>query len=185
MFAAALVTQLVSCSGSPPDTPASSGPWAAEFERLMETTDSDFTRAVLDDYRIDDVEYAETVARFQGCLGGYGLEAQEYEPDGSFVLAAADGGQLSVVDPDFEVHTKECQDSSGETEIITLYSSMRLNPDNLDTATLMIECLKSANLVEESFSEADYAEAFDAGADWLESPEFAECAEDPLGATRQ
>jgi len=169
-------------AASPGDTPAFSGPWAAEFTSEYQEAESDFVRAVLEDELITDQELSEMRDKFTECLSAYALTDVVFDDDGSFSLNEPDGADFDTVTD--QVHG--CSVESGEVEIGALHSWIRRNPDNQDENTIMAACLVRKGVVDPSYSADEYAEDY-ADDDFPYTDPTAgeeadlECNADPLG----
>lgn len=119
--------------------------------------------------------------RFRQCLADKGIEFGGFERDGSYQTTLAPGGG------DTNEIVSECVTSSGQDAIGLLRDLMAVNPDNLDIATIMAECLVRKGAVEPGYGADDYtADSQDRFADPLTMPTelqqaLAECSDDPLG----
>ncbi|MFB7890065.1 hypothetical protein ACWFQT_17290 [Cellulosimicrobium cellulans] len=154
---------LAACTGAPDDSAATAGsaaftgdlpeftgPYAAEFAQTYRDTDSAFAREVLADSVITDAEHAEMVEQFSNCLEGKGLTFKGYNPDGGYTTSSAP-------DPDkTQGMIDECSATSGEDAVGSMYDIMRINPENLDWATIGAQCLVTAGVVPADYDAEDY-----------------------------
>jgi len=146
-------------SESPGLTPASlgevptfDGPYAAEFAEFYAGTSSDFVREVLKDGLITDAEFAEMTDSFTSCLADQGITFQGFEPDGGFGTSnAPNGGDTAKL-------VDECSHSSGQDYIGALYNFIKRNPDNLDSATIIKDCLIRKGVVPSDYSAEEFAQ---------------------------
>ena len=161
--------------------PSFSGPWAAEFEEFYRSTESDFARTVLADGQITDAEYAEMEERFRSCLAEDGVTFDGFRPDGGYTTSLApNGGDTYAI-------IQRCSKSSGEDTVGALYSFMRTNPDNLDSMTIMAECLVKKGVVPPGYDADAYLQQMEGLSEGLSGlpSEFYDalmsCSDDPLG----
>jgi len=161
--------------------PVFEGPYAAEFEEHYASTTSDFVRQVLEDGRIVDAEYAEMTNVLTACLADQGITFNGFEPEGGFSTSIApNGGDTHAI-------VVECTRASGEDSIGAIYSWMKTNPENLDNATIMAECLVRAAVVPQDYSADEFSQ--DSAGRFADfetlSPDLQEalvsCSSDPLG----
>ncbi|QJW37589.1 hypothetical protein [Cellulosimicrobium protaetiae] len=130
--------------------PEFTGPYAAEFAQTYRDTDSDFARGVLADSVITDAEHAEMVELFTACLAGKGITFKGYNPDGGFSTSPAPNPEES------DALIDECSATSGEDAVGSMYDIMRINPENLDWATIGAQCLVTAGVVPADYDAEDY-----------------------------
>ena len=172
----------------PGPTPASTGaiptfdgPYAAEFADFYARASSDFVREVLKDGLVTDAEFAEMTARFTSCLADQGVTFQGFDPGGGFGTSNAPNGG------DTETIVNECSHSSGQDFIGALYSFMKRNPDNLDSATITKDCLIRKGVVPPDYSAEEFAQDNTGRfADFGSLPNdlqkaLVSCSSDPLG----
>jgi len=171
-----LATGVPACSQPTTGADASGfrGPWAADFARYTQITDSEFAHRAFADSQISDSELQEGDALIAQCYrdahatvtyDAYGfetvevLEGNEDPVDVMGRCALADGG------------------------VSALYHQIERNPGNDDDATIIAACMVSSGLVDPSFTAQDYRAALDSGAvSWNPLDERSErCAKDPLG----
>ena len=161
--------------------PSFEGPYAAEFEEYYRSTESDFARRVLADGQITDAEYAEMEERFRSCLAEDGITFGGFRPDGGYTTSLAPNGG------DTYAMIQVCSKSSGEDTVGALYSIMRTNPENLDGATIMAECLVKKGVVPPGYDANAYSQHMEGLSDGPSSlpPDLYDalmsCSDDPLG----
>ncbi|QHC61351.1 hypothetical protein GSU69_00600 [Rathayibacter festucae] len=166
----------------PVDGPAFSGPWAAEFRSYFDDAASDFERGVLADGEITDQEYSEMTDRFSGCLEAAGFDFSGFGRDGSYSATP-----LSPVDPDTSRQvTDDCGVESGERTIGALYTWITRNPENVDEASIVVDCLHRKGLVDAGYTAEDWTRenavsSLPASIPADRKGEYEECAGDPLG----
>lgn len=162
---------LTGCAGvgdreQPPaadDPPGFSGPWADEFSAAYRNSTSERERRVLLDEVITDDEV-------RGLTMSGDLCGLREEVDQVYGRGTVDEG--------------EC----GSSEIVSLYWSVRRNPENRDWGEIFVECLVRGGLVEPGFTVEEYEQLMTAvpwSDEWAEvafSEEYNGCIEDPLGA---
>jgi hypothetical protein len=149
------------------------GPWA----ELLTTTYGIGTpaeREALADGAIDELEYSYFRDRIIECLGDLGVEAS-FAADSTLEYTASEG----VAEEDVDACMAE-----GGIQVLTLKDTIDRNPENLDEATIMVECLQDAGVVGPEYTTRDY----DAGvglADLGDDEAFATCTADPLGLSEE
>lgn len=150
-----------------PPTPFS-GPWA-ELLTMTYGDVSPVERTALDDGVIDEQEYAYFQDRMIECLADLGVEA-------SF----SDGSTLDYSNPDAvsEDRINGCLADNG-IKILTASDAISRNPENLDEATIMVECLQRVGLVGRDYTPDDYDDGIDLAA-LGEDEDFEGCLADPL-----
>jgi hypothetical protein len=158
--------------------PAFDGPWADWFATVYTSqTTTEGQRAILADGVITDTEYAQVRADFAQCLEDLGLTVV-LDPGGGFTIDEND--HLS----DAQV-TEDAVPTCEETTVGSvglLYEQIRRNPEQKDEATIVVDCLHDAGIVDSGYTAAEYQRDLDAytGLDW-DSRDVRACTEDPLG----
>jgi hypothetical protein len=150
-----------------PPTPFA-GPWA----ELLAITYSDVTpveREALADGVIDELEYSYFQDRMISCLDDLGVTA-------SF----SDGSTLDYSNPDAvdEALIDGCLADNG-IKLLTAQDAMDRNPENLDEATIMVECLQRVGLVGPEYTPSDYESSVDM-ASIADDADFEGCVAEPL-----
>jgi hypothetical protein len=150
-----------------PPTPFS-GPWA-ELLTMTYGDVSPVEREALEDGVIDEQEYAYFQDRMIECVSDLGVEA-------SF----SDGSTLDYSNPDAvsEDLIDGCLADHG-IKLLTASDAISRNPENLDEATIMVECLQRAGLVGRDYTPDDYDEGIDL-ASLADDEDFEACLADPL-----
>jgi hypothetical protein len=167
---------------TPVDGPAFSGPWAAEFRSFSEDAASDFERGVLADGEITDQEFSEMTERFSTCLEDAGFAFSGFGPGGSYSATP-----LSPVDPETSQRaTDDCSVQTGEGSIGALRAWITRNPENADTASIMVDCLHRKGLVDAGYTAEDWTRenavsSLPASVPADRKGEYEECSDDPLG----
>lgn len=191
-FVPALVLTILfcGCAGTGDDTSSPhhadeatfSGPWAAEFHSYFEEAVSDFERGVLADGAITDQEYSEMTARFDTCLTGAGFDFSGFAADGSYSTTPT-----TAVDADTAEQTvDDCSVEAGERSIGALHGFVARNPENADTASIMVDCLHRTGLVGADYTTEDWTRenavsSLPASIPADRKGEYEECSDDPLG----
>lgn len=163
------------------EVPDFAGPYAADFAHAYASTTSDFVREVLKDGQITDAEYAEMTADFTSCLADQGITFKGFDADGGFGTSnAPNGGDTHEI-------VNQCSSSAGEDFIGALYSFTKTNPDNLDSATIVKDCLIRKGVVPPDYSAEEFAQDntgrfadFGNLSDDLQKA-LVSCSSDPLG----
>ncbi|NTW40278.1 MAG: hypothetical protein HGA44_10400 [Cellulomonadaceae bacterium] len=163
------------------EVPDFSGPYAAEFAESYQSAESDFVRRALEDENISDAEYAEMTERFRQCLADVGITFKGFDSTGAYSTTLAPNAD------DTHELVGTCVTESGQDAIGLLRDLISVNPQNLDTATIMAECLVREGVVEPGYGPDDYttdstgrfADLEALPADLAEAVES--CSSDPLG----
>ncbi|MGV8883493.1 MAG: hypothetical protein ACOH19_15195 [Rhodoglobus sp.] len=172
---------LLSACATEPKPSEATGPWAAEFKSNYDRAESDFVREVLIDGKITDQEFSETFELFRSCLAKVNIVITDQKEDGSFSTESSPG---TSTDDSFAA-TSKCSHESGEDLIGSLYSFVQRNPQRLDEATIMAQCLLGKGAVPPNYTAEEFADDATSGEFplILEDGEkvLQECSIDPLG----
>ncbi|AND17301.1 hypothetical protein [Rathayibacter tritici] len=146
-----------------------SGPYSDLFDAALADAQSEVEKLALEDEVISDQEYAYFQGEITSCLAELGLSA-------SF---AADG-RLNYANPDDVSQDKiqACSAKNGIT-ILAIRDAMERNPTRLDEAQIMVDCLKQVQIVDKTYTAADYANGVDLDR-MVDTDEFKGCSDDPL-----
>jgi len=168
------------------DVPSFTGPWAEDFSYMYGKATTDFERKVLVDEKVSDAEFAEMESRFRACLSSYQIIFSGFKPGGGFSFDFPEGMGSEKANK----LTDDCSASSGLSTVGSLYFMVQKNPQHLNEATIMVECLAKKQVVPPGYSASDYDrdtptmsfpfENKDLGKKALE-----ECSADPLGLLTQ
>lgn len=175
------LAMLTACASSP--EPEFDGPWAAEFEQTYRAATNPFVKQVLRDGVVTDSEYAEMWDKFVSCMKDAGFTVYGEQPGGAYQTDMPPG-----VTPEQAHETaKRCWTSTGEAEIGSLYWWVKQNPDHEDTDKLIVDCLRRAGAISESYGVEDFAKEkvtgeYSFSTDDEDSDALARCSDDPLGA---
>ena len=134
------------------DAPDFSGPWADELTSAYRSATSDFERTALEDGAVSDGEHAEMEQAFRSCLGDKRVDFSGFDPDGSYEFTGGKG----LTNDEANKIANDCSVTTGVNTVGMLYSLMRSNPDNLDTATITAACLVRKGVVPEGYTASDY-----------------------------
>lgn len=189
----------VGCGTGTQASDLAENPWAAEFARVAESTESDFIRGVLADGEVTEAEFAEARERFVDCMSEHGVPTSWDNSGGqwNFVLSGAaqptpdaDGGITVTSESPQGICMRDSID-----DVQNFYVQTRLNPNNQDIDSLTAECMVRKEIVPEGFTKNDldewemqFAINPDSGPPYeLEGlPEgVVECWSDPLGLTTE
>lgn len=144
------------------------GPYADLFESATASAKTDEALAALSDESISEQEYAHFQSRIVDCLSALGLSASF----GQDSLLSYSGPE---VDQD---RINACNKDNG-IEILALHDAINRNPDRLDEAAIVVDCLKETGTVGSGYSVADYKNGTDLSA-IIDSDKFEGCSSDPL-----
>lgn len=162
---------------SVPNTPAFTGPWAAEFADAWTDATTEFEREAIADGVVSEQEHAETVDRMTQCMADAGIEYIDKSSGSEYTFPP------SMTSAEANEVTTECEKTSGDWTVNSLYSMVSHNPENIDDSILMAECLIRVGVVPPGYTAADWdAEMENPTA--LSAPggppEVWECNDDPL-----
>lgn len=145
---------LAACSSGQNESaePEFSGPWAAEFERAYERTTADFAKKVLATGTITDKDMAEAQQSVRQCMEDEGFTDITFNSNGSSSATLPD--DLTQLESD--AIRGKCLAQVGYDTLEEVYYPMRINPDNVDFPTLVVDCLKKKGAVEQSYTVQDY-----------------------------
>jgi hypothetical protein len=155
-------------SAAAPPTPFS-GPWAD----LLTSTYGIATpeeREALEDGEIDELEYGYFRDRIIECLDGLGIEAS-FAADSTLEYTNGSG----VPEDDINACMAE-----GGIQVLTMKDAIDRNPENLDEAAIMVECLREAGVIGPEYTARDYEDGVDLTT-MGDDERFVDCSEDPLG----
>ncbi|HHW84554.1 MAG TPA: hypothetical protein GX743_12230 [Actinomycetales bacterium] len=152
------------------------GPWSDTIREYGSLASSDFERDVLSDGEITQAEYDEAVDRFVSCARDQGVEV---EVTGTgYVFEAAPSGQTHA-----ETVVHDC--AIGTTSLIEgLWTAMQQNPENIVMEQLVVDCLKDAGAIPDSYDPADFVQDYQSGSVAglaTDSPALTTCMENPHG----
>lgn len=178
---AASVTLLAGCGAESPETKFS-GPWAAEFANFYEKADSDFSRSILEDSKISELEVAEVWERFRSCLSASNITLGEIKSDGSYETSFPKNLNSDSANEASNI----CSRESGEAFVTPLYYWMQRNPTNEDEAKIVVSCLLEAGVVPPTYTVDQYRSDLPAGNIPLVDKDKGQkslesCTSDPLG----
>ncbi|UCR90073.1 hypothetical protein [Mycetocola spongiae] len=166
----------------PINEPKFEGPWAAEFEDAYRTALSEDHRRALADGVVSEAEFAEVQNDFLECMRATGISITADNPGGGYdyTVPAGMGGDTSQ-----EIDIR-CAHESGESTVGALYHAIGKNPENLDEAKILAQCLVDRGLVEKGYNAARYNsqpvvydDLIDQNIDNFKRTD--ECIQDPLG----
>jgi len=129
-----------------------SGPYASEFAEAYDEAESDQAREALSDGIITPEELQALKTVFVGCVQNQGIVVVYVNDDGSMEFEAredADG-----LDPDTIV--TQCDASSGWGIVGPLAHFIKVNPENIDTAIIIAECLVRVGVQPKGYSAENY-----------------------------
>lgn len=162
------------------------GPYAAEFAYNTSIAPNDAVREMLSDSNITEAEAHEVLSDFKRCVSDFGYEITNYAFDGSYGVDFPPNASTDVVNR----RVNNCSTSTGEAQVLSLYSWTNRNPERLDESAIVIDCLIDSGVVPKGYSPADFEENMRDGkfpliGDTEEAREkLSECQIDPLGHSR-
>lgn len=129
---------------------AADDPWSETLRKQAENSDNEYVRKSLSDGKLSSREINDAVERMTSCAAKLGLQAK-LNPDGSGSYA----GDMSSSETKEEL--QRCGKTTGYDELSSLYSSMRINPDNTGSSQeLILDCWKRNGLVPKAMSWDEY-----------------------------
>jgi hypothetical protein len=157
------------------------GPYASEFQRAFEKTNSTSVRAVLADGVISSQEFAQARAGVTSCMADSGY-AVKYDDRGGFDVTSKkgryDASYQSAMDPVLRACEKKF-----DGDITFLYRATVVNPRNEDDRPAIRKCLVGRGLIPKGYSDSGFIHDYDAGTlpyDQFD-PQVLQCQDDPLG----
>lgn len=199
MVAMALLMGCAGCGGSAVsgETATFTGPYAADFQNVYESTEHALIRDIVKDFAITDAEFEEFKKQYEDCMSSHGLTWSYDVESGDQIAGNADNPnpEKSAID----AASEQCQTQTGYMDIMPLYQSVNKNPDKLsdDALTqLTIDCLVRHEYLEPGTTVPEYrnllqdhdayTERFGQYLDWEQNPEdyryFYDCEADPVHA---
>ncbi len=158
--------------------PEFSGPWAAELEQTYQRTTADFAKKVLAKGTITDKDMAEAQQSVRQCMEDEGFTDITFNSDGSSSVADPQNREQSKTE---SARTK-CMAQVGYEDLEEVYYPMKINPENLDFATIIVDCLKDKGAVQQSFTVQDFDLMFQNDQEIpINQDILKECNTDPLG----
>ena len=157
------------------------GPWQSDIERAYNSSvTSDRAKQILCSGSITTEHVAEMNKALKSCLANVGITDVSIDGYGSLQITTSSDIPESVVSS----HEMACEETSGWYPVVSLYVSMRQNPNKGDFDQLFADCLVRVGLVPKGFTGADvnaeYSGKGNGFADISSSPFFASCYYDPL-----
>jgi len=190
----ALAGALSACTtGTPPSPDQSSssaqradhgftGPWADELSSVYGRASTDFEREALQDGVVSDSEFSEMETRFSRCLASRSVAFDGFQPGGGYEFRPT--GTTTTEEANKQADA--CSAESGLDTVGYISFAMQRNPDHLDDAKIMAECLVKKKVVPRDYSARDYTRdtpgmAYPFHDDRAGEKALNECAVDPLG----
>jgi hypothetical protein len=186
-----LLALVAGCSGgasgsSSVSTPGASltGPWAAEFQAAIAGSSDEFVKSALTDGEVSDAEMAEGNSRYRACLEDAGFTEIDIGEKGAESMVFPP----TVSDEVGEQMRTECDVSTGRSDLLVLYVLPRDNPNNEDTAQLMVDCIVRMGLREEGYTVDEYFREVEADVydqyfgEGEAARRFMACNDDPVNA---
>ena len=145
-----------------------SGSWAELLELTYAQATSDEERAALEDGAISAQEYAYFQEQIVTCLADLGITAA-FAGDG-----ALEYSNPNRVDQD---RIAQCSADNG-IRVIILADTIAQNPENVEENQLVVDCLRRAGLVSESYTKEDLENGVDIR-EIGQTEGFSRCVNDP------
>ena len=156
-----LIAMLASCAPSAPgqsdasDEPSFTGYYAeiysSEYERAK-ASGNDFATQALSDGKVTEAEAQEAADRFVQCMTDKGYSAS-MDADGSSTVyhpgQTLDEAWTKRMDND----QSACQKESGVEYLNGLYHTERVNPDGENDTSMIVDCLRRHEVVDDSMSD--------------------------------
>lgn len=162
--------------GQPPEF---SGPWSEEFTSAFRAAATDAQREVLVDEVVTADEYEGLRKDLVACMAELGAVVT-FDANGGMTV---DPGQATPREVVMGSGLPACE-STTTGYAAPLYEQVSRNPDHLDEATIVIECLHEAGVVDDDYTAENYFEDLGSSTsiDWGRR-DIKECTIDPLGLT--
>ncbi|WP_165214697.1 hypothetical protein [Schaalia sp. ZJ1691] len=131
--------------------------WHADIEQLRAESrgrpyEHVYTQ-ILDDEKISDDELSEIRARHLTCVEDQGVKGFQFQDSGAVLGYLENGDSDAVLKID-----EQCNEMLGTGFLTGLYHSMVTNPRNVDQSELIAICLRELNVVEPTFTGAQFLE---------------------------
>ncbi|MDR1264705.1 MAG: hypothetical protein LBK42_03865 [Propionibacteriaceae bacterium] len=163
-----------------PENVAFSGPWAEEFDRVYRESRTTAGRLALADEKISEAELIELKATYVECLENLGFTNIQIDQNGAM---SVDPPLEIVRDPDaVKALVSQCGSQSTDWDAIdALHYQIQGNPDHIDFAVIMAQCLVRVGLKPEGYTADDYKADFSSGVfdDYYDNTKFVSCNDDP------
>lgn len=190
----ALAGTLAACTAAMPpshDRPSSSvpradqgfsGPWADELSSVYSRAATEFERDALRDGVVSDSEFSEMETRFSRCLASRSVAFNGFQRGGGYEFRPT--GTTTTEEANKQADA--CSAESGLDTVGYIYFAMQRNPDHLDDAEIMAQCLINRKVVPRDYSARDYTRdspgmTFPFRDGRAGEKALNECAVDPLG----
>jgi hypothetical protein len=157
-----------------------SGPWAEEFDRVYRNSRTTAGRLALADGQISEAELAELKAVYVQCLEDLGFADIWIGQGGAMTVSAPPETEDNPDAADALVRQCGAQSTDWDA-IVALQYRVQVNPDNLDFAVIMAQCLVRVGLKPEGYTTDDYKVDFSSGVfdDYYNNTKFVACNNDP------
>jgi hypothetical protein len=161
----------------PPGPPTTPADWAGEFALARESATSDLERRILADDTVTDTELSAIQDQFVDCAAVLGFPVSDFTDRGGF---SVDPGDRDDVFEQPDGAYKACEASWDR--VSQLYFQPRRNPEHVDEATLMANCLVRSGQQNASFTADDFIDGMKNERLDVQSAQFVACASDPATA---
>lgn len=133
------------------EPPNFDGPYADQLDSAYRTSGTSLQREVLEDGNVTELEYRRVMDDFDSCLTGFGFREFSYTLEGEFEQLPPEG---MPTEDALAVHQACLKAKVGDVD--ALFTQMRSNPQNVETAELMSECYVRVGVVPPDYSAEDY-----------------------------
>ncbi|MBC9954150.1 hypothetical protein ICM05_05745 [Leucobacter sp. cx-42] len=131
-----------------PDMPDFKGPWAEDFRYAYARAANEKIRDYLRDEVITEAEKQEVTEAFRNCMVSRGLTFDDFDDDGSYSFEFA-----AVNNPDEANEiANNCENETGVFEVVSMYFSIRANPENKDQTPEIVACLIRSGVVPRDYT---------------------------------
>lgn len=156
------------------------------------SVDNEYLKAIVADDVLTADEMNEFVRRVKQCYAQRGYNFSYDVNSGTSTVSRLDEQSVEVSLEDLDKVTYKCSDDTGYSRLVVKYDSAVYNPKNLDLKPYVVQCLIDHDLVDQSYSIADYVHDSqqrsgpfevldDESADVQKRNQTSVCVRDPLG----
>ena len=144
-----------SCSNKPPYSEGvANSPYREYLELALSNPLSDFQRDILIDGVVTLSEVTEAQTRFKGCFEDQGYSVGIDPSNGAVTWSVRPEDDRTVVEAAYDACLDEFM-----TPVSALYYDMKMNPNNEDSESATVECLKRQGTVDADFTVELYRES--------------------------
>ena len=169
--------------------------YQTDIQKLLKINNSDYLKQIISDNIVSADEMNEFQNRVRKCYADEGFDFVQTNESGAGSLARLDGQPITGRDTHSEDALQRCNYDTGYGMLAPIYSQATANPDNIDTAPYIVQCLIDHRLVDESYTVDEltrdtrqrtgpYAILDEEGSGSDRGKQIYDCGRDPLGKLR-